>query len=667
MEGLQSVKKSWYYKILILFLAAGMIAAGTAAVQRYRAEESYRTVEMVMSYDDLQSMARQAGKSVPEIMRVFRESGLTTVLFKEPGADELSNYGNFDIMTGQEVLAVSMLGGKSPGNILNIVGNSEIKPDYTYFFTNKKDEALQLLEQLQVKTGKVKLYQNKDYYIISTSADYATLKNTGLGFPSEPLRESARCGLLAVVQLRNWQGVNQKSITGVFKPLKNIPNLSAVAFNDPSVPGYPNQIPYLAKEISSLGVPVTEIEFFAQRGLTKLAILLDKHLVRLHSVKIEEMPKYETADLESRFILAASERNIRILLIRPLTYYKTGDPLTENASFVSNLKKDLEQKGLKTGKASSLPPIAVSRFGLFIMGLGVISGGLLLMERLAYRIKWWVLGIAAIIIYTALLAFALDPARKLMAFAAVIIFPTLSLLTFVQNRRLSAWQSIIMLAVTCLYSLIGALFTVGLLSDSAYILKMNAFMGVKAAHILPLAIIGLVFVVYSGPPPSKTKQAETNGNKFWSGLTNLLDQPVLIKLALAGAVLLAILAVYVLRTGNEVVVPPSTLELKLRVLLDNFLGVRPRTKEFLLGQPFLLMLFYTGYKGNAYLPLLLIGAIGQISIVNTFAHLHTPLLVSLLRFFNGFWSGIIIGLILILLLNLAVRWYKANEHCKDAG
>ncbi|HAU31249.1 MAG TPA: hypothetical protein DCW46_02995 [Desulfotomaculum sp.] len=661
------MKKSWYLRLLVLLLAAGMIAAGMAAVQRYRAEKSYRTVELAMSYDELQSLARQAGKTVPEVMRVFRESGLTTVLFKEPGADELSNYGNIENMTGQEVLAVSRLGGQPLGNILNTVGNSEIKPDYTYFFTNKKDEALQLSEQLRIKTGKVKLYQNKDYYIISTSADYATLKTTGLGFPGEPLKESDRCGLLAVVQLRNWQGADQKSITGVFKPLKNIPNLSAVAFNDPSVPGYPKQIPYLAKEISSLGVPVTEIEFFAQRGLTKLAILLDKHLVRLHTVRIEEMPKYETADLENRYILAASERNIRVLLIRPLTYYKTGDPLSENASFISNLKKDLEQKGLKTGKASSLPPMAVSRFGLFIMGLGVISGGLLLLERLAYRIKWWVLGIAAIIIYAALLAVALDPARKLMAFAAVIIFPTLSLLTFVRNRWLTVWQSIIMLAVTCVYSLIGALFTVGLLSDSAYILKLNSFMGVKAAHILPLAIIGLIFLVYSGTPPSKAEQAETSGNKFRSSLANLLDQPVLIKWALAGAVLLAILAVYVMRTGNEVVVHPSTLELKFRALLDNFLGVRPRTKEFLLGQPFLLLLFYTGYRGNACLPLLLLGAIGQISIVNTFAHLHTPLLVSLLRFFNGFWSGIIIGLVLILILNLAVRWRKANEHCKDTG
>ncbi len=661
------MKKSWYRRVLVLFLAAGMIAAGISAIQRYKAEESYRTVEIAMPYDDLQSMARLAGKSVPEVMRVFRESGLTTVLFKEPGADELSNYGNFDVMTGQELLALSELGGKFPGDIINTSGNNEIIPNYTYFLTNKKDEALQLLEQLKVKTGKAKLYQDKDYYIISTNADYAALKSTGLGFPGEPLRESARCGLLAVVQLRNWQGVNQKSITGVFKPLKNIPNLSAVAFNDTSVPGYPNQIPCLAEEISSLGVPVTEIEFFAQRGLTKLAILLNKHLVRLHTVKVEEMPKYETADLESRLILAASERNIRILLIRPLTYYKTGDPLTENASFISNIKKDLEQKDLIIGKASSLPPIAVSIFGLLIMGLGVISGGLLLLERLAYQIKWQVLGIAAIIIYAALLAIAPDPARKLMAFAAVVIFPTLSLLTFVQNRRLSAWQSIIMLAITCMYSLIGALFTVGLLSDTAYILKMDSFMGVKAAVVLPLAIIGLFFLVYSGPPPSKTEQAKTTGNNFWSGLASLLDRPVLIKWAIAGAVLLAIFAIYVMRTGNEVVLPPSTLELKFRALLDNFLEVRPRTKEFLLGQPFLLVLFYTGYRGNVYLPLLLLGTIGQISIVNTFAHLHTPLLVSMLRFFNGLWSGIIIGLVLILLLNLAIRWYKAYEHCKDTG
>jgi len=90
-------------------------------------------------------------------------------------------------------------------------------------------------------------------------------------------------------------------------------------------------------------------------------------------------------------------------------------------------------------------------------------------------------------------------------------------------------------------------------------------------------------------------------------------------------------------------------------LLDNLLGVRPRTKEFLLGHPLLLLLFYLGFRDNRFQPLLLAGVIGQVSLVNTYAHIHTPLLVSLLRSFNGLWLGIIGGLVLIVMWKLGAR------------
>jgi hypothetical protein len=47
------------------------------------------------------------------------------------------------------------------------------------------------------------------------------------------------------------------------------------------------------------------------------------------------------------------------------------------------------------------------------------------------------------------------------------------------------------------------------------------------------------------------------------------------------------------------------------------------------------------------LPLLLLGIIGQVGMLNSFCHLHTPLKLTFLRTFHGLWAGGIIGLILI--------------------
>jgi hypothetical protein len=42
-----------------------------------------------------------------------------------------------------------------------------------------------------------------------------------------------------------------------------------------------------------------------------------------------------------------------------------------------------------------------------------------------------------------------------------------------------------------------------------------------------------------------------------------------------------------------------------------------------------------------------LAAMGQISLVNTFCHLHTPLSVSFLRLFHGLWIGALVGIAVI--------------------
>src|SRR5205823_12796035 len=86
-------------------------------------------------------------------------------------------------------------------------------------------------------------------------------------------------------------------------------------------------------------------------------------------------------------------------------------------------------------------------------------------------------------------------------------------------------------------------------------------------------------------------------------------------------------------------------EMSLRNMLDRYL-VRPRTKEFLIGHPALLaalLLGATRAGRGVRLSLALIGSIGQVSMVNSFCHLHTPLLMTVTRVFNGLWLGVLIG------------------------
>ncbi|WP_051275881.1 DUF5693 family protein [Desulfovirgula thermocuniculi] len=626
--------------LCLFFLAAGLLAAAFAAWQRYRVESGFRTVEVAMVYDDLANLAALSGKDTLEVMRLFREQGLTTVLFKEPTLEELKATGEVSALTGQDLLNLQ------PPWLGSLRAQEEISSRHTYLVTSREETARRLALQLEAKAGGARVFRPAPgVFVVRVPASPSNLQKIGLGFPEGPLRDSARAGLFAAVQVRAWPGASARSMEKALSPLKDIPNLSAVAFNDDTLPGYPAELGALARTLEGLGVPVVQVEFFRQRGLEKLGVLLQKRVVRLHTIKPEEMPRYTPKEARNRYLLAAAERNARMLLVRPLADGTgAGSVLRANLDFVAGLREGLYREGLVVGRASLLPPLPVSRPLVFVMGLGVIAGGLLLLQRLGLERGLPLLGLAAALAWGGLLAAAPSPARKLAALAAVVVFPTLSLLTTVRPRGAPLPECAARLVLAVSLSFPGALFTVGLLADAGFMLKLDQFWGVKPAHVLPLLLAAIAFFFLYAPP-----------EPWHERLSRTLQRPVLVKWAAAGALLLAVLAVYLVRTGNEGEAVTSALELKARNLLDALLGVRPRTKEFLLGHPLLMLLFATGYRDNRYLPLLILGAVGQISLVNTFAHIHTPLAVSLLRLFYGLALGLLVGAVLVLAVRAAAR------------
>ena len=105
---------------------------------------------------------------------------------------------------------------------------------------------------------------------------------------------------------------------------------------------------------------------------------------------------------------------------------------------------------------------------------------------------------------------------------------------------------------------------------------------------------------------------------------------------------------FVLRAGNEGALLP--FEAGFRHWMDSFFGVRPRTKEIWIGHPLLLLALYAWLRYGKGRWLLLAGVIGQLSMMNTFSHLHSPLLISFTRTMLGLTLGLFIGMLLIIVL-----------------
>jgi hypothetical protein len=139
-------------------------------------------------------------------------------------------------------------------------------------------------------------------------------------------------------------------------------------------------------------------------------------------------------------------------------------------------------------------------------------------------------------------------------------------------------------------------------------------------------------------------------------------------LAVAFAVA-AVLGLVVMRRGNFPILGASEAELALRGFL-NELFVRPRFKE-LVGHPMaVLALLNPRWPAWATAPLLVAGVVAQASVLNSFSHYHTPLVVSLQRTVIALALGLVVGLVLVPLARLAVdgvRRWLADESAPEVA
>ncbi|MEA2021431.1 MAG: DUF5693 family protein, partial [Candidatus Caldatribacteriota bacterium] len=139
-----------------------------------------------------------------------------------------------------------------------------------------------------------------------------------------------------------------------------------------------------------------------------------------------------------------------------------------------------------------------------------------------------------------------------------------------------------------------------------------------------------------------------------------IKKPILIEHVMILAFFAIFLVIYVARSGNFSFLPVLGIEEKIRVFLEKILIARPRNKEFLIGYPALLLAISMNYLKikELKIPIIIIGTIGPVTLINTFCHIHTPFLFSLLRTFNGVWLGLLFGLFVISVFYFTVKIFR---------
>ena len=101
------------------------------------------------------------------------------------------------------------------------------------------------------------------------------------------------------------------------------------------------------------------------------------------------------------------------------------------------------------------------------------------------------------------------------------------------------------------------------------------------------------------------------------------------------------------------------MELIFRNDLETLLLARPRTKEFLVAFPAIMLAVYCAVRRLPFWTALfgLAGTIGLTSVCNTFMHIRTPLYLGFARTAGSLALGLVVGVILTGCFELAYRLF----------
>jgi len=656
-----------YRRLLLAVLAVGLLACLYVGVRRERHEHRANRVEIVMDDADFALLARSYGYDQRAFLVALRRAGLTSLAVQEELGSQVSAAPNAAVYTGTALIAQSkMFGFRDP--VFARLAAHGLRGDEVYLVAYDASTAARYARQLALKFSQhsVRVLRSgvPAVYAIRTQADY--FATVGLGLPDERVALARELALHLVPRVQNDERFRGPQIDALVHDAADRHDAHTVIFFGlrNQVLGFPDNIDAAANALRNAKLDFGTVETYDvkqnQAGSETLARDLPDRTVRVQAIAKPEQDKLRPEEIVQRYDLGVRERNVRVVYLRPFAH-QWGDRSIEatNVELVRQIAQNVRTAGLRVGIATPFETFVTRPWEIALASLAVPAVLLLLLAEFGLGDRRWLIAFVVADVLLVLAGFALHhdmAVRKLLALVAGIAFPVAGFVAIAPMCRAprapSAGAAILdgirALAVATIVTLCGALVVVGLLSTPLTMTEIDRFSGVKLVLAVP-PLLCLVLYLFTRRWGSKLSPA------------TLGESPVNVLQLVAAAVLLGAGYLLLARSGNQSDITPSAFELALRAHLTTLLQVRPRFKEFVLGFPALMLVPALVPSDRArwgWLFALAIG-VGLGDVVDTFSHLHTALVVSVLRLVNGAVIGIVVGAVAVVAYR---RFRKANAE-----
>ncbi|MBR6887904.1 MAG: hypothetical protein IKN16_05605 [Selenomonadaceae bacterium] len=687
------MKKFAYNRTLIIVICVGLFAALIIAGQRFFVESENMQVDLAIDYQNVVDLAEREGLELDDVLKQVKETGITSLAVYDSTLEKLGRAGKVFTLAGSDIL-----GNYQSGTLNNELWRQTIEfdliaPNRVYVIGGELESYLDTKEALiqRLGEGRVKVFAVGGIEVLEVKAQFGDLMKMPLGLPHDEMNKARAAGFNILARPKNFTKCTAENVQFFFDRIEYYP-ISEIVFDGPEVLGASNFLDLTANNFKrrklTFGVieHFTQLKFYPQLGMEYLAETIGKdHVARLYAIPKDEQPKLEMNAAINRWSTTDRERNIRINLLR---IYEKPEPettlLETNLRYFREVRAVLERDGFSFGKASTFDNYYPNVILRALVIIGVVAAGVLYLSLISRRFnrnrkfQLQLFAILAIIAAAPVLMGAGGKVRLLAAFMSASLFPALAIIwqldllrviqykIRVQNRAMRLKQNLSTLRLICIsvfalivtgaMSMAGAAYLSGALSDVSYFLEFEIFRGIKLTFILPLVLVAIAFLQRF----NLVDEVRQNVPAIQQ-IKELLDKSVSVKALLALMIVLGAFVVLIARSGHTSGMPVSGLEIKIRNMLEQFFYARPRSKEIFFGHPaFVLMIaaFLKKFPKMICFALVMAATIGQGSMVETFAHMRTPIFMSFMRGLDGLIPGAIIGAVLILFLQIFSKQLK---------
>ena len=655
-------------KIMLIFVILSFIMSVFVTIKRHEVEKENKTVEITADYSALYEFAQSHNLDFYEMLSDFQDKGLSSVAFSEDTIETLNRSGLIRYFNGLSVKSELSV------DVLSHIG--KIEPEETYILVYSEDVLSQLKKfSFSSFTDLKVLFEPQEVSldepaVVKIFMTRSSGDNLGVGFSLKKIKECKKLGLGIVLRPGNNPDMNPESIKRFFSILKNEYFADKIIFagSDNDVTGFPSYLEDTVSILKELSLPFGIMEApnvkAMQKGIKTLGLKAPELAVRVMTIVPVQQKKLSIESMAEKYSLGVRERNIRLIFIRPHTVlYGNLNADEVNMEYITAVKDAVTSNGMNIGNAKPFPKTNYPIFYAFVISLGIASSLVLCCRKILNRHKfdYIILGLWAIFSVICLISGKMLIYRKLSAFMAGIVFPFIAvtfnfeLIRDIINKNVKvgiSWlKSSFVLLTSALIASVGGIFLSSLLADTEFYIQADMFRGIKVLMVFCPIFATLLWTLDIKNP--------------LKDISDKLNSFVKYSHALAVGILGGIGAYFILRTGNASESSVSKTELSLRSTLMSIMGIRPRFKEFILGFPSIMcfgLLRYFKLEKYSWI-LILCMSIGIADLTDTFAHIHTPILITLIRVFNGMFLGWLIGSI-ILFVGYAFYYFilKKNKN-----